>query len=98
MSGNDYRAGARQVSFVVDAGLLGAAKGCAADAGLSLSGWLRGVVQQAVESGSTGRPLIDVLAGDAEAPRVDWESILGRGLGKRQVDVVPVVDEWLESV
>ena len=54
MAGNDYRADRRQVSFVVDSALWGAAKGSAAARGWSVTRLITELLEKEVGHGVTG--------------------------------------------
>lgn len=61
MAGNDYRGGKRQVSFVVDTGLWGAAKGVAVARGWSVTRLITELLEKEVGHGVAG-----VGSGDSE--------------------------------
>ena len=77
MAKNDYRVGRRQVSFVVDEGLWGLVRAAAAGRGVSVTGFVTGLLEDAV-----------VVEPVGERVGPDWDSILAAG--KRGKVVYPV--------
>ena len=74
MSGNDYRVGRKQVSFVVDEALWVAVKGTAAASGVSVTRWLTDVLEREVRFDGSGGD--DARLGVSAAPT-------GGGVGDR---------------
>lgn len=78
MSGNDYRRGRRQVSFVVDEGLWLAVKAAAAGGGVSVTAFVTDLLENAVGTAPTvgeqqGTPLFEL----------DWDALMERGRESR---------------
>ena len=95
---NDYRAGRRQVSFVVDEALWVAVKGLAAARGMSVTRFVTELLEAEVMPDE--QP--DIPASPVAAPThttPDWESIMERGRASRVVvvsDTVSDVDPLVE--
>lgn len=81
MAKNDYRVGRRQVSFVVDEGLWCAVKAAAVAGGVSVTGFVTGVLEDAV-----------VVERSVERVGPDWGAILAAGSRGKVVYPVDVVD------
>lgn len=87
---NDYRAGRRQVSFVVDEALWGATKGLAAARGMSVTAFVTGLLEAEVMPDVQPDTPASPLA-PATPTTPDWDSIMERGRASRVVVVSDTV-------
>lgn len=95
---NDYRAGRRQVSFVVDEALWVAVKGLAAARGMSVTRFVTELLEaEVMPDVQPDIPASPVAAPTPTTP--DWDSIMERGRASRVVvvsDTVSDVDPLVE--
>lgn len=89
MSGNDYRRGKRQVSFVVDVEVMDILRAKAARHGMSMTGYLTDLILKDLdrEPQPTFPPPVAPTAHGT-----DWDAIIARGLASRERVGVSVCD------
>ena len=93
MAGNDYRGDRRQVSFVVDTGLWGAAKGVAVARGWSVTRLITELLEKEVgygdvgvgaghRVGATAESVVDRSHGGGSSPSHSVPGTTGRGIAE----------------
>ena len=105
MAGNDYRSDRRQVSFVVDTGLWGAAKGVAVARGWSVTRLITELLEKEVgygdvgigeghRVGATAEGVVDRTHGGGSSTSHSQPGVAGRGIAERTAAPTPKSPDW----